>query len=101
MTRYFIQITGISGIFFVLALGSSSEKVARYAIPFGLLIDISMLMYLFKKGAGDTITTDLGGTPASVQTAEEKARKAAYAEPHQPNEPFYVAPGIPIQGPQL
>ena len=90
MTRFFIQMTGITGIFFVLALSASSEKAARYVIPFGLLIDVSMLVYLFKQGGGKVIDQAVGSAPdnyAEVLHKEETAHGA---------NPTLIAPGLII-----
>ena len=63
MSRFFVQVTGITGIFFFLALMGNSEKAGKWVIPFGLLIDLSMIAFLMKSGGGNVITKSLGGTP--------------------------------------
>jgi len=90
MSRFFIQITGITGIFFVLSLASTSEKVARYAIPFGLLIDTSMLIYLFKQGGAKVINAATGN--ASTDYAEILHNE----ETAHPGKPTLIAPGLVI-----
>ena len=65
MSRFFVQLTGITGIFFFLALLGNSEKAGKWVIPFGLLIDVSMIGFLMRNHGGDVITRSLGGTPKS------------------------------------
>lgn len=92
MSRFFIQMTGITGIFFVLALASSSEKASRYAVPFGLLIDVSMLIYLFKQGGANVINRATGVTSDEYnQILESEAESAAH-----PARPTLIAPGLII-----
>lgn len=63
MSRFFVQMTGITGIFFVLSLLASSEKVARPAIAFGGLIDLSIFFWVFKSGGASVINNALGVVP--------------------------------------
>lgn len=88
MSRFFVQMTGITGIFFVLSLVSSSQKAARYAVPFGLLIDVSMLIYLFKQGGGKVIDALTGN--ATTDYAEIiHNEETAHGTP-----PTLIAPGL-------
>lgn len=63
MSRFFVQLTGITGIFFFLALLGNSEKAGKWVVPFGLLIDLSMIGVLMRNSGADVITRSLGGTP--------------------------------------
>ena len=63
MSRFFVQLTGVTGIFFFLALLGNSEKAGKWVVPFGLLIDLSMIGFLMRSHGGDVITRSLGGTP--------------------------------------
>jgi hypothetical protein len=63
MSRFFVQLTGITGIFFFLALLGNSEKAGKWVVPFGLLIDLSMIGFLMKNSGADVITRSLGGIP--------------------------------------
>jgi len=51
MARFFLQITGISALFFLLSLTASSERAARTAIMFGLLVDLAILLNATRKVA--------------------------------------------------
>lgn len=88
MSRFFIQMTGITGIFFVLSLAASSEKASRYVIPFGLLIDVSMLVYLFKQGGANVIDAALGSSTTDYGEILHNEEAA------HPSPPTLIAPGL-------
>jgi len=90
MSRFFVQMTGITGIFFVLSLGSSSERVSRYAVPFGLLIDVSMLVYLFKEGGSKFFSQATGGL------SPEEDLKLHDQLPADSALPELIAPGLVV-----
>lgn len=45
MHSTFFQLTGISAVYFLLALLSVGKKSARFAVTFGLLIDLAILLW--------------------------------------------------------
>ena len=49
MGKFFLQMTGLSALFFVLALTGTSIKAGRAAIMFGALIDIVILLNVTRK----------------------------------------------------
>lgn len=67
MGKFFVQITGLSALFFVLALTSGSAKASRSAIMFGALIDVVILLNLIRKTTSKTGAT----VDASVDTGDD------------------------------
>jgi hypothetical protein len=67
MGKFFVQITGLSALFFVLSLTAVSERASRTAIMFGALIDVVMVLLATRK-----IVPNLqpGGTPVLIPAAE-------------------------------
>jgi len=55
-----VQLTGITVIFFFLALLGNSEKAGKWVVPFGLLIDLSMITFLMKNNGASVINAALG-----------------------------------------
>lgn len=105
MSRFFIQMTGVSGVFFMLALGSSSEKTSRWTIPFGLLIDVAMLIHLLRQNIiPNLVNPNLGklpdhieipdGIPISYETQLDTYNQADYVPP------FEIVPGITTNIPE-
>lgn len=45
---FIVQFTGISAVFFVMSLTGLSEKAAKVSIAFGALIDLAILLHVFK-----------------------------------------------------
>lgn len=74
MGKFFMQMTGLSALYFVLALLGTSERAARTAIMFGALIDVVILLNITRK-----ITPNLkkGGTPKPIPAAELKDYQGA------------------------
>jgi hypothetical protein len=97
MAKFFIQMTGITGLFFVLSLTATSERVSRYAIPFGLLVDVSMVIFAFKSGAGQVFGQALGVTPK--ETPEQIQHRLDVANPDA--QPDLIAPGLIISPPTV
>lgn len=63
MGKFFMQMTGLSALYFALALLATSERAARTTILFGALIDIVILLNITRK-----ITPNLTkqGTPTPI-----------------------------------
>lgn len=74
MGKFFMQMTGLSALYFVLALLGTSERAARTAIMFGALVDVVILLNITRK-----ITPNLkpGGTPTPIPAAELKDYQGA------------------------
>lgn len=83
MGKFFLQITGLSALFFVLSLTAASERASRTAIMFGALIDIVLLLNLTKKVAPNL---KHGGGPATIPADEVQS----YAEESQPELPSFA-----------
>lgn len=49
MGKFFMQLTGLSALFFVLALTGTSIKAGRAAIMFGALVDVAILLNVTRK----------------------------------------------------
>lgn len=56
-TKFVMRMTGLSGIFFILALSSNSEKIGRYVMGFGLLIDVALALHLVVSGDNSSTTS--------------------------------------------
>lgn len=50
MKQFIVRLTGISALFFILALAGASERAAKPVIYFGALVDIGMIFFIFRPG---------------------------------------------------
>lgn len=65
--KFFLQVTGLSALFFILALTSNSERASRAAIMFGALIDVVLLLSVTKKVTPNLTKT---GSPATIPASD-------------------------------
>lgn len=62
MSRFSYQVMGLCIVFFVLALGMSSQKLSKACVAFGGLIDIALLLNLVTGGASGPVGSDKSST---------------------------------------
>lgn len=71
-TRCFFRLTGICGIFFILALGADSKNYGKVCIAFGLLVDIVLLLQAVTNTVSsitnESDVTGAGSTTTPVST---------------------------------
>jgi hypothetical protein len=68
ITSIMLRLTGLTGIFFALALIGTSQKAARFTIWFGLLIDLGIIYHASTSGALKATTAIFQGQSISGST---------------------------------
>jgi hypothetical protein len=98
MSTMMLRLSGLTGIFFALALIGTSQRAAKFSIYFGFIIDLGILYHAATSGSGTALSGIFTGK--SILSSGEGSGGVVLAadfqdksEPPQPS-PFGGAPVV-------